>query len=298
MDEDLAQRLAYGSFVSRKHRLFYLETPKALCTSMKWMLAIMEDVSVPLVWKHGESQLDLCIHYRDVHPLPPVTALPADEQRDVLEGAAYRRFAVVRSPYTRLLSAWANKICQLEPSFAQTGDAIIRHAGRTPSADEWPSFGEFVAWVTETNDPATCDPHWRPQALLLRPDVISYTDILRFERIADDLDAFFRAADATSGFDAHALLARLRFNESIALDLRGQYTEEIALRVAAYYRADFERFGYDVEGWREVGAAYSPAAAERTALKAIRARNRLIAWIGQMAVAQETAGRPPPDGQK
>lgn len=287
VDEAFRQRLAYGSFVSRKHRIFYLETPKALCTSMKWLLAIIEGVRVPLVWKVGESQIELCIHYRDVHPLPPVTALPAGERDDVLTGGGYRRMCIVRNPYARLLSAWSNKVCQLEPKYAEVSNAAIRHAGRTPTPDDMPSFAEFATWVLETNDPRTCDPHWRSQRELLRPDLVAYTDVLRFESIADELDAFLRAGDTTARFDARKLLAGLRFNESVAIDVREQYDEAIASRVAAFYADDFARFGYDRDSWRNLGSGYTPAKTAETALRAVRARNRLLTQLGQVAALHE-----------
>jgi hypothetical protein len=282
-DDGLRQRLAYGSFVSRSLRLLYVETPKALCTTMKWMLAIMEGARVPLVWKSGESQIELCIHYRDVHPLPALTSLSPAEQREVLESEAWRRFCIVRNPYARLVSAWANKICQREPNFVATGDVVMRHAGRKPAPDDAPTFDEFTAWLIDANDPSTCDAHWRTQTALLRPDVLRYTDVLRFETIVTDLGAFFRAGETTSRFDAPALLSSLRFNESIALDLRGIYDARIAARVEAFYHADFDTFGYDRDSWRTAGRTPEPEALAQSALRAVRARNRLIGGLGRLA---------------
>ena len=122
----VTKRLRYASFVSNKHRIVYVETPKNACTPLKWILARIHDRDVPLVHYPLETSLEMCIHYRDHHPLPALTDFSESEVRKILKH--YRLVCVVRNPFTRLVSAWANKIRLREPGYGEICRAIAQHA--------------------------------------------------------------------------------------------------------------------------------------------------------------------------
>lgn len=268
-------RMRYASFVSTKRKLLYVETPKAACSSLKWVMAALDGPLPTPVAKGGETQPEMAIHYRDVHPLPAVTELPPETGKGILLSGAYRRFCVVRNPYTRLLAAWSNKIRQIEPGYAADCAEIHRFHGRSERHDA-PSFRDFALWVVASN-PDTCNPHWRAQTKLLYPQIVPYDFVLKTETLADGLQAVFDAGAETKALDARALLERFRHNESLPFDQSGMFDEELAAKVAAHYAEDFTAYGYDVESWRSV-AKKPPTfeALEAAALAAIQHRNRVI----------------------
>jgi hypothetical protein len=283
------QRLMYASFVSTKQRLLYVETPKAACTALKWILAHIDGYKVPLVVKEFETQLEMCIHYRDVHPLPSLNDFNEQQANEILKHPSYRRFSVVRNPFTRLVSAWANKIRQAEPGHRNICLAIFKHAGRDESVAA-PTFREFANWVLETNDPTKCYTHWRSQKHLLYPDLIDYGFVLKVENLSSDLQQLFNSASSTKEFDAKALLSKYNYNESLPLNYDDLYDRRLAERVSDFYADDFATYGYDKNSWTSLSTKGNSSVAEleAAALKAIRQRNKVIEQMAQVIKMMRT----------
>lgn len=267
------QRLAYGSFVSERHKLFFLDAPKNASTTIKWVLADLEGAEItPEPWI-DETDLSACIHDRSLHPLPTLLDFPEERQLSILTSAEYRRACVVRNPYARLVSAWADKIRQVEPGFSEVCDEIMQHSGDDTASDV-PTFREFANWVTQTNDPAACDAHWRAQTALLEPDRIQYTHFLRAEKLAEDLNALF----STGQVDVEELVRDRSSNVALPVEWEMTYDDELASAVANFYARDFTAFGFDTESWKPLVKRASASAAEvrELALELIRGRNAVI----------------------
>lgn len=279
--EEAGRRLAYGTLVGGDDRYVFTETPKAACTTLKWLLAHIEGRH-PTPRSIGvESSLAMSIHSPAVHGFPSLMSLEPARREALLGGADVVRFCVVRNPYTRVLSAWAEKVRQREPRYAAVWEKVAAHGGTDPAA--CPSFRQFVAWLTETEDVRRCNHHWRGMTWLLLPDLLRPTDVLRTESLAADLAGVL--ARIAPGEDAAALLRRFTANESLPLpDPHAMYDEDTAARVHSFYREDFERFGYARDSWRPPeGAGASATTAgefarvlEQRALEILRARNDLL----------------------
>ena len=140
------------------------------------------------------------------------------------------RFAFVRDPYARIVSAYLDKIA----------------SGRKPRFTKWlglpPDVGllDFLRRISE-QEVDEMNRHWRPQSALISPKV--KLDFLgRFERFNED---FVKVLDRL-GVDSAAIKER-RAHQTAAdsrLDIIG--VEEKAL-IDRIYRDDFERFGYPKE---------------------------------------------------
>ncbi len=279
----VVKRLKYASFVSTEHGVAYVETPKAACTVLKWILATIDGRTVPEVHCAPETSLSMRIHHRTVHPLPSFSDFSGEQAAEILQN--YRIFCVVRNPFTRLVSAWANKVRQQEPGFSDICHAVAEYSGTPANADI--SFRDFAKWVVETNDPQTCNAHWRPQKHLLYPEVVSYTDVLHLETLAEDLQQFFNSIPSLKRYDARDLLQQCAGNESLPVDYSDLYDEELAEAVARFYEVDFATYGYDRNSWKEVNGKRRPRCGdlERAALAAIRQRNQLIELLTKTAAA-------------
>jgi len=140
------------------------------------------------------------------------------------------KFAVVRNPYTRILSCYLNKF---EPGYYKR-EKYRRIAGIGPDAD----FASFVRAVA-AQTPDEMDPHWRIQTHNIFCDIVRYDRFVRFE----NLDAEFGAILAQ--FSPGAPIRNVRKDEYKAGGkIAKYYTPQIARLVRETFAADFAAFGY------------------------------------------------------
>ena len=284
-------RLSYASFVSTRHRLLFVETPKACSSTMKWVLAELTGTEVALQLAEDTTELSGCIHDRQAHTLPALTDLPADLAQEVLESPDYLRVCAVRNPFARLISAWADKIRLIEPGFEEPCREALKHAGRE-GANDAPTFKEFANWVVDTNDPTNCDPHWQSQTALTFPELIDYNYILRAESFEQDLQGLLAPLDPGWRDNAIARIRANTHNVSLPPKWSETYDEDLAGRVAEFYGPTFERFGYSRDSWKSLVERPDPdpAIVASAALRAVRARNAVISeWNRRQPIRQVRA---------
>ncbi len=131
----------------------------------------------------------------------------------------------VRNPYSRLASAWADRVRNRGLSLGGLGD------GR-------PDFATFVERV-EQADPLRVNPHVRLQSILLRSVELDFLG--RNENLDEDLHRL----GLHLGIDPPSVAPRNVTGAGSSLsDL---YDVELLARVRRLYRADFDAFDYDPE---------------------------------------------------
>jgi hypothetical protein len=149
-----------------------------------------------------------------------------------INAAAKFKFAVVRNPYSRLLSAWLDKFAQASPKRAK----FERRLGAAA-----PTFGEFVERVS-AQSPQDMDPHWRVQHHNIYADRIGFDRFVKFEALeaglAEVMAQFGKATPASS--------VRKGQHEAGAR-IAAHYTSDIARKVADTFAIDFATFGYSAE---------------------------------------------------
>lgn len=246
----IADRLSYGSFVSLEHKILYVETPKAACTTVKEFLrelcgAPPIKLQIGPLW---ETRRDMFIHVRANVPLPSLLDLDQETQRRVLTAPDFLRFSIVRNPYDRLVSAWRNKILLCEPGYEYVyrrimGDVPPVHDKKTLS------FEQFLEFVEGEMDLGICNPHWRRQVDLLLYPAIPYTHIGQLERFQDTVALIKQHASRGPP---------VRFAKSNSAGAGGGHSpidDDMAVRIQQLYAADFEAFGYSKESWRRTPTA-------------------------------------------
>ena len=187
-NERLWTFLRWMSFRSQRHKLLYVATPKAACTTLTWWFAELEGHAdaVRAFHESGETAPELMVHDAFHRVAPEVTGLLPQDLAPVLESDEYFRFAVVRNPYRRIFSAWQSKLLLREP--LQSGPYVDCEFFNRPirgEADLALAFEGFLEHVAAHEAPAFRDYHWTPQANLLRPDLVSYSQIARLEDPGD-----------------------------------------------------------------------------------------------------------------
>jgi len=250
--DDITERLRHSTFVHINKRYLYFEVPKAACTQMKELLRLLEGAPPiqPFAGKLWETRRDMFIHALENVPVPSLVDLNDAMQKQVLEASDFFRFTIVRSPYTRLVSAWKNKVVLCEPG---SDRVYFEIKGHTPDlhAKELVSFGEFVNYLEAKGDFNAFDPHWRRQVDHLFLEALNFSYVGKVEQMSASLARFQQHLGLAEPLDTD------RKNVSAPLGL-ATYDQSLADKVYSLYREDFERLRYDPNSWR-VGESAVPA---------------------------------------
>ncbi len=238
--EQIAHRLRYSTFVNLDRRYMYYEVPKAGCTSMKTLIHTVEKLPklMPFVGSHREVRRDMFIHERSQFKQPSLLDFDDHIQEEILGSPDFFRFTIIRNPYTRLQSAWQDKIRLCAPRYEGRYYAIkgALPTGRDPGSII--SFAEFIGSLS-ADELATCDHHWRLQTAHLFYPSINFTMVGRLEQFNNAIAAFY----AHIGLDSDV---PPNMNETGPAT---QFDETLAQRVHMLYKADFEAFGYETDSW-------------------------------------------------
>lgn len=251
-ERSIAVRLAYGSFVSIPHKILYLETPKAACTTVKMLLRSLCDAP-PIRYAIGpvhdpplhETRRDMFIHVRSNVPLPSLLDLDDRTQKEVLTSPAYFRFAIVRNPYARLVSAWRNKVLYCEPGYEYMYEDVY---GTSPPIDDKQvvSFRQFIDVIGRERNLNDCNPHWRRQTALLFMPGIQYAHIGKLEELPTTLQLLRAHIGAATVSDLEGR------NTSSSEPAPNAMAAEVAAQIFDLYEQDFETFGYSRDSWRNL----------------------------------------------
>lgn len=148
---------------------------------------------------------------------------------DLTRGDTRLVISSARNPYTRILSAYLDKIV--------SGDICKFHElhGRRPA-----SFEAFLDVLTEA-DPSTLDPHFCPQHINLALPDVAYDAIFYLENLAPLQQALRRAFGdfEIETYAPHSRSARQKLQEF--------YTPRAAEIVQRLYAGDFARLGYSTD---------------------------------------------------
>ena len=225
---------------SARYGYLYVDTPKVACSTIKHTLECAErggqslpsDTDDGAPGRYGYSNMLLGIHDRQksrlMHPRDP-------DQLPRLRESGCFVFCFVRNPYTRVLSAYLDKIAK-----SAERRALFREVLGKPG-DELMSFLEFLELV-ERQLPEAMDPHWRPQHVHLHGGRLTYDYIGSLEQFQQD---FVRVlASVSPALMKYAVTVDEHRTNASAL-VRFYYADTRAVElVARIYKQDFEMFGY------------------------------------------------------
>jgi hypothetical protein len=275
-DAYAASWFGYGSYVDEARRILYVETPKAACSSIKYLLRRLA-TDAPLFFNRflPEVKPAMFIHDRAQMPLPPLTSFSPDRIDEITTGDGWFRFCVIRQPAERFFSAWRDKVFLCKPGF----ERYLPRDGR-----RFVEFDEFLHRVVTTEPVTTCDQHWRAQVALLRPDEIDYThiyDLGALSALATDLAQHLASVDPSA-----RLPAFVRVNEGYAIRPAGFLTSEAIGVLRRFYDMDYRRFGFADLQAADV-APVKAASLVNEFTDAIFDRNRIIAEHVRLATARQ-----------
>lgn len=179
---------------------------------------------------------------------------------DRVTSEQYVFFAMVRNPYRRLVSAFADKIIGYQSNGRHYRDGELhglleqygyRFGGDSNIFDNFRLFIRFVVDTLQGQGPIAADPHWRPCASMLRisarlnprwvPGEIGHVEHLNRDLgiIADRAGVPAAARPSALPRDNTTSLGQIRIDQL--------FGEEECVLVQEVYAEDFAWFRYDVD---------------------------------------------------
>lgn len=227
---------------SPKYQYIYIATRKVACSTIKHMLQTAEigddgySDRVTSGNQYGYSDFLLNIHDARNWQL----AHPTNEtERRSMADQARLTFCFVRNPYSRVLSAYLDKI----HSNGNRRKAFLAPFFNDEERAAMPiSFVEFLKLVAG-QEADVMDGHWRPQYHHLKSFNLNYNMVGSFEKLNADLDVVIKKIDG----------AILHYKSDILEHSTGSskkidfYSDDAIDLVKMIYRDDFDRLGYTME---------------------------------------------------
>jgi hypothetical protein len=220
-----------------QHHLLYVSIPKCASTTIKAVLSALNGKALVLPDE---------LHTRRLTGLRSPSQIGLSAFHQLATNASSLRFAFVRNPYARLVSAWADKF-QNKPLVA--GDPFVDlYLERRASVNRLLPYGagqtlpfeRFVEFATATADHRV-DAHWHLQSDLINIPGIELNFIGRVENFQCE---FTTVLDHLGADDRLRRLVDVHFNSSSHRPWQYYYSSHLANRVYRAYERDFDRFEY------------------------------------------------------
>jgi len=196
VDESIVQKnldtdtVAYNVYYGGGGKYMYQSIPKCACTTIKTVLLELEGLRVDdNEWKR---------HQKDNNKFPGANGMTERQLNELFRDRTKTfKFVVVRDPYTRLASAYKDKIRMETKLRAKFWLNIVKDAALEQGVELSPeiTFEEFVRVVS--NQPIEqMDSHWRPQYFEGRFGIIKFNFVGHMEMLHCDLPYILEQIDA------------------------------------------------------------------------------------------------------
>jgi len=182
--------VAYNVYYGGGGQYMYQAIPKCACTTIKTILLELEGLPVDEnEWRR---------HQKDNNLFPGADWMNEQQRDDLFQDRTSTfKFVIVRDPYTRLVSAYKDKIRMETKLRAKHWLNIIRSAAQeqgVPLSVE-PTFEEFVHVVSQ-QPVEQMDSHWRQQYFEGRFGLIKFNYVGHVEKMNCDLPYILEQLDA------------------------------------------------------------------------------------------------------
>lgn len=237
-ESDLNRSFSYHSRVSTKYKVVCMTVPKVACSTIKLILNHLD----------GEADPE---HIGEVHNRGRrLTDFSVKENVEMLTSGEWYRFAFVRNPYDRLLSAYKSKVgIWGDGEYAWLQQAIRAEYDYPTHPEGWvatPAFRDFVRYLISHWDQVGRDGHLNLQSNILAHELIQYDSVKWFFYFVDE----FRRILGERGAPQDEIdRVSVRNNATLPVHHPLAYDKELADIVYDLYRDDFDRYGFERNSW-------------------------------------------------
>jgi len=230
-DKIPARQFDYSTNISLKYEYLYLETPKVACSTIKSCLQKMELGDINFHREDFEA-----IHKREFSPL--LKASQIGNLDNLISKSEIFKFCFVRNPYTRILSAYLDKIVKCKPAKAN----ILKAMGHDSSnLNTSVNFKEFITTIYSQNI-AEMDPHWRIQYFQTCQKSIPFDYIGRLETFNKDFNQILSILNNAN--PCLYFTSEQRHSTNSNKLLSKYYTPSLQAMIREKFSADFNYFNY------------------------------------------------------
>jgi hypothetical protein len=175
-----------------------------------------------------------------------------EDSETLLRDKSIKKYCFVRNPFSRVLSAYLNKIepfaikqrlPEHDPHFHDLHAIIDNFRLQNVPGEKRVNFFVFLKWIQESGDTHADNEHWIPQSDLLHLNTINYDFIGKFENIQADASRLLSMMNCELQFPTQE---KMKFPPTRATDKLREYYSEREIQIAkAIYGSDFELLDYD-----------------------------------------------------
>ncbi|SHH43279.1 chondroitin 4-sulfotransferase 11/chondroitin 4-sulfotransferase 13/dermatan 4-sulfotransferase 1 [Marisediminitalea aggregata] len=219
-------------------KFIFAYVPKVACTNWKCIFRYMNG---------AEDYLDSGLaHDREKSGL---TYLSNEENAHViLNDPNIKKFTFVRDPYSRILSAYRNKV---EPFNASKGSMyahdfwfkVYSQIKNEAASGDKVTFTNFLDWLLSSEHWFAKNEHWCPQSDIVHPKAVSFDFVGKFENIQNDAAHILSEIGCDLEFPTQQ---QVKFPGTNATSLVEKYykTEDYA-KANELFAEDFVNFNYE-----------------------------------------------------
>lgn len=246
--------LMHGVHYSKKFNCIYIESPKCGCSSIKTLIQTYE---------HEGPNREHALDIRDLHnksvnsrSLPGlkysgVSGLCDREFIKVLSDQSIFKFSVVRNPYTRIVSAYNDKILKSLNEKVKVVSTLYPNMSELSKREKLErdvSFSDFLRFILSHKISSEMNVHWRPQHALLLYDYLNYDFIGKLEDADQSWKKIYNKVYANKRKFIPLMKKNITSKKAPTTALF--YTDELANKVYDFYKNDFLAFGYERESYK------------------------------------------------
>lgn len=247
----------YTYLINHQYRFIYCPIYKVACSSFKKLIIKLNEPEKFQEIISCLSGFQFHIYMDSAYSLFRYTT---EEISQIWQDNTYFKFAIVRNPWNRLVSAYLNKFMQTSPKpfTLEVIKAVYDRQNLTPDYDRSITFKQFIHYLVITED-KLLNGHWKPQYLFLGNNKFDF--IGKFENLARDFQyikqklnleldlEWANKTEKTGNMDALKNYAdyypdSLRQLEQMP-NYKSFYTPDLVELVRERYRNDVEMFDYE-----------------------------------------------------
>jgi hypothetical protein len=225
--------------VLEQSKVVYVATPKAACSSLKWVIAEVGGEDLSAFRQVESASSSASIHARRLwQRVPRLRDLSDAELAEIDSDHGWHIFAVVRHPATRLWSSWQQKVLLCAPHRRQK---VPEHHIPDPpetSEDLARAFGAFVSGLASGEfEELSSDLHFQSQHHILAADRMPYTRVYTTSELDSAMEDLDRQVSRQGG---NALPPLPSINETPLKPVRSIFPPDTLSLIRETYADDFD----------------------------------------------------------